>query len=457
MNTQYIVLSASALFGFIGLTVRTLNHEKNLELKDFKRVTKKKLLVFLLLLASIGSSTASGYLSYQRGKILNPAFSVKLNFEEASRGLNPDETRLNADDFLNEDVLNKVIEENRYDMTAAELRSCLSVKSSYDSAAINTNSPKIASEYQISLNDTVLDKNINTDKLIDTLAEDVKEDYIEKHTDDGSILNINLENVKDLDYMYIDDYLEIEAQKIEKYLNSFKWEEQTYMNADGETFGSLAQQVDDYINTPLNEYMAYVSENGLSKDSKSFISTSNYKNKILKVNYDKKMASYTARINAINIYDPSMANVVLVPTHDLIGEFYMSRTKIGVDYFAKDANNALNEAQEIKKDISTNSKLIANIKKDSDEIKYVKADAMVNNLCEEIQGLAESAKKLHSDYVNDKMGGYITLNVYHPDLMSLISIKKSALIGFLTFVMAVYMSAEIERVRDKHVTSRDEK
>ena len=53
------------------------------------------------------------------------------------------------------------------------------------------------------------------------------------------------------------------------------------------------------------------------------------------------------RIEAIDMYDAFMTRFVLIPTYDTEQEFYMSRTKVGVDYFAEEAKELLEEATEL--------------------------------------------------------------------------------------------------------------
>ena len=359
-KAQMMLAAAGAAFFCIGILVRFLTHHENLQRKDIRAAVKNKKTVLVSFALFLFGFIFSCFFSYIDGKAVLPAFSVKFGFEEAGRGLNPDETRFNADDLINKDVLAVVIKDKGYSITPDELKECLSVRSSYDDTAIDIENPKIATEYQIALTRNIKKYGIDTDALVDDLAAEVKQNYVQKHTDHAGILDIDLSEVDDLDYMDVDNYLQMQANKVKNYLSDFQWTEQTYSDESGETFSSLADKVSNYISTPLAEYSAYISENGLTKEGSDFVSTAEYTNKTLQVNYDKQMASYNARLSAIQKYDPSMANVVLVPTDDKTGEFYMSRTKIGVDYFADEANEALNNASEILKDINDNKRLVAN-------------------------------------------------------------------------------------------------
>ena len=61
------------------------------------------------------------------------------------------------------------------------------------------------------------------------------------------------------------------------------------------------------------------------------------------------------RLNAINTYERDMASIFLVPTRDEEGEFYMGRTKVGVDNFAVEAESFMESASNLQKIIETNN------------------------------------------------------------------------------------------------------
>ena len=61
------------------------------------------------------------------------------------------------------------------------------------------------------------------------------------------------------------------------------------------------------------------------------------------------MAAYDVRLEAIEMYNAFMTRFVLIPTYDTDKEFYMSRTKVGVDYFAAEAKEHLASAAQLGK------------------------------------------------------------------------------------------------------------
>ena len=112
------------------------------------------------------------------------------------------------------------------------------------------------------------------------------------------------------------------------------------------------------------------------------------------------------------MYDEQMARIVLVPTTDEEEEFYMSRTKIGADYFADEADSALETASSIQEDIMHNEYSKQQVSQSSaTDVQYEKANQMIEELKQELMDLSEQSKKLSDEYLDDKRDGYIALNL----------------------------------------------
>ena len=97
---------------------------------------------------------------------------IKLNYEEASKGQNPNQTRFNASQILSDEMLQKVIERGAYDVTTKELAACLQLSSSFDNSGLgDVDNLKIATEYRVHCSSDVLQYDIKPDELLSLLAE----------------------------------------------------------------------------------------------------------------------------------------------------------------------------------------------------------------------------------------------------------------------------------------------
>lgn len=424
------------LAGFFATLRKWKGRNDKKGLLDIWLVVKKHWLIF----AHLGALYLALLLvcSFAVNQKTMPAFSMKFNYEEAAKGLFPDKTRFNASTLLNADVLSAALSTGSFGIDADTLEDCLQVTSTYDETAVDEVNPKVATEYQISFSDDILSYTVDSDRLIDAIALESKNDFLLKYSENTSAVFPDLSGLSDLDYAEIKDRLSMEASKLKRFMSSYQTKAQTFRTDSGLTFQSLSKKLDDYTNVGLEEYGAFVRENGITKHAKDFANTTDYTNKLLKVNYDKKMASYQTRIDAIHKYDGKMASVVMVPTDDKSGEFYMSRTKIGVDYFAEEANSAINDASKLRTQMDNNEYTKEHVKEGkASKEDYEHADSMVEELSKELETLSSECIAAFSDYQKTGREELVGIHVYHPELSAMLSLKKNLLFVITLELMLV--------------------
>lgn len=343
-----------------------------------------------------------------------PQLRVKFNYEEASKGLNPNKTRFNASKLLSDELLGKAIEKGGFDITPEELAGCLEFSSSFDEQQINASSEilDIATEYRIVCKPDIFQYNIDAYGLFGLLADVYYEEFIGRFSENDSILNLNLDGLKNMDYMDADNYLELNAKKLHHFMSCYNGENPTYrLEKNGETFSSLAEKIGNFIDVELERFSSFVLENGLSKDSDDYITRMNHLNRLLQTDCEKNMAAYDVRLETIDMYDEQMASIVLVPTNDENLKYYMSRTKIGVDYFAEQADRYLQTATLQKEQMEHNDYAKSQIvSKGRNTAAYEKADTMLETLKEELESLAQQSRQLSDSYINQKRRGYLKID-----------------------------------------------
>ena len=119
--------------------------------------------------------------------------------------------------------------------------------------------------------------------------------------------------------------------------------------------------IENLINYDISKYNSFVLETGLAKNKEEFLDTLYYKNSVLDMEYQKSMAEYAVRQDGISKYDEAMIGTVMIPAINDKDEYYMSRTNIGIDYLAKDAEVNLSAAKDTLKEIEINNDIIAKI------------------------------------------------------------------------------------------------
>ena len=98
-------------------------------------------------------------------------------------------------------------------------------------------------------------------------------------------------------------------------------------------------------------------ENGIASDRTELIRMLDYKMRMDSLMQDKMMAAYEEDIKGIQMYDTAMSAIVMIPTQDQSMQFYMSRTKTGMDNMAIHADGQLLGATERMEKIEYNTYL----------------------------------------------------------------------------------------------------
>ena len=378
------------------------------------------------------STSALCGLSY-KNNYNNWSYTLKYIYDEANDGLCPNGQWLNVADTIGDEVLEKVEEEMNID----DASGLLTLSSAMDYSTLDTSNPKIATDYCISCTDKA--SKYDTETLIKTAAKAYEDYFMDNCAEQTLPLELDLSELDSMEYQDSADRLDIEATKLKNFLSSYKWSNQGYQSETN--FSSLVQKVSDYIDVELQKYQSYITENGVTKDADSFKETSEYKNILLQKDYDKLMASYDVNLEAIDMYNSNMVSVVLVPTQDDEDNFYMSRTKIGVDYFATDASDYSSQAASIKQEIDENSYKAEKVSTNNEETQK-KADEMLSSLRDELQNLSDEAQDFFNDFLETKRDGYIQVVYHHNTKKQALDIskntKKGILLGCLSFMIVLF-------------------
>lgn len=443
MVWQYVILGLKLIIGLLGLAVLwnlftgsrrlTVNRLK----EGFKYFLRRK---FVVLFSALLFLTAYCCSQYFTTKDLS-TMTVKFNYEEAAKGQNPNKTRFNVSKLLSKEILEKVIERGNFSMTADELAGCLYLKSAFDDTTIDSEQTlKIATEYQIVCGTNIFEYDVNPREMMNLLADIYYEEFLENYTENDTILELTFEHLSDMDYMDVDDYLEVKARKLEHYITNYSYEDSNYrLNDTGETFSSLAEKITNFIEIELERYRSFVLTNGLSKGKESYETRMDYENRLLQSDYEKDMAAYHVRLEAIAMYDEQMARIVLVPTSDEDKEFYMSRTKIGVDYFADEADSSLQSATYLQKQMQHNAYAKNQLAASTAEASvYSQANEMIDSMKAELIRLSKESKMLSDAYISEKRNGYLQMGFSEESLTSQMGLSNGIIyaIAFACLVSA---------------------
>lgn len=368
---------------------------------------------------------------------------VSLNYSEASQALNSNGTRYNMAEIISDEVVERAIKKGALkNVTVNELKNCLvvypCVQGGVEDEAQYHISTEFAVEYHASKDTAHLDSE-NVIKLI-TLA--YKEYYIEKYTDNFS-LDTEEPDFANMEYMDIVEYFDKETQAILNYLYGMAAKNPSFVTENGSTFNSIAGKVHQFNETQINQNLrSLILQNGIVRDKEGYIDRLSYHNKNVDFDRQKNDASYKICSQAIDMYSEEMTRVVLVPTWDQEGKYYMGRTKVGIDELSVMATDFSNYVASNEKEIMDNKLVIDKISSGNQETQhYVSADLLIDSIYNSIKGFEKEAINAGREYSKHKMNQCIAVTIYGVSLMT----ELKALILFAAFAYAALVIYRISK------------
>jgi hypothetical protein len=398
-------------------------------------------------LAALGAAFfAVCFAAQMASGIWSPGMLLVFNYEEAARGQNPNVTRFNESNILSDNILEQVIQRGGLEISVERLSELLTLSTPLDAEKLDVTQEsdlKISTEYQVHCSGKVSLYHTNPKDVLNLLADVYWEDFVLHYAENDSILDLSFAELDGMEYLDVTDFLEMQARKLSNYLPHYSSESSSFRAAEnGETFSSLSQKIENYIGIELERYKAFILENGLSRNRYTYQSRMQYANRLLETERRKDMAAHDVRIEAINLYNAYMTRFVLIPTYDTNKEFYMSKTKVGVDYFADEAKEHLESATKLVEEIAHNAYAAGQAgSSQASSAAYTQADGKIESLKAELLNLASQSRTLCSAYVREKRDGYIQVCFTSPSVMGE---AASALLLTGLFVIAQSGNAVLE-------------
>ncbi len=352
---------------------------------------------------------------------------VTLNYAEASNGQNANGTRDNMSEIISRDVIEMAIEKGAWeDVTASALADCLSVFPIVQGDSYNKENYHIATNFLVTFKPDKNTWHLDAEQVVQLLGYAYKEFYIEHYVENYDVLDISIDcqrDFEDLDYIDIMKKLELETDKIMNYMYSLAEKSPAFVSSDGMTFLSLAGMCSNIKNILIGDNLAsYLLQNGISKDGQGYAMRLNYENSRYDQNYQKAIASFQIRNQMVAMYTEDMFRVVLVPTRDADGKFYMSQTKAGLDTLLTEAEIYSRRVAELGRDMETNRSSIEIMSAARKSGPDDQAEAMIKNISEQIMSLAKAAQKAGREYSQTRMNQCISVSIEKESFLKLMAL-----------------------------------
>ncbi len=336
---------------------------------------------------------------------------LSLDYEEASKGLTPNGTRFNIFEIRGGEVMERLIAYAGLEgkITPEELSECISVKATHDKS-ISGSVNYISTSYVVSFTNDGAVEGMSAEDMLALLCRAYREYFVERYGFNHSILSFDVDELKFNDeYLMAADLLELRCGQLEKYAQLHSRESKNYQDPEtGITFSDLEQQLSSFYAYDLAKLRSYIIENGIAKDRTGLVSMLDYKIRMDSLSRDKMMAAYEEDNKGVQMYDAAMSAVVMIPTQDQKMQYYMSRTKTGMDNMVIHAQEQLTGTAELMEQIEYDSYLSEKLRKNvSARAKMEKADAMILEMEASLDKIAADIQTVDSVYMSTKARNYI--------------------------------------------------
>ncbi len=398
-----------------------------------------------ILIFSLVIMLASCLWSY---KVSPRSTSVVLTFTypNASDGLFPNGSYFNAYDIFTDDIIETGIRN-------AGLEDMVNTGKLADEISIlpRSNASLLTTQFVVTYDAKYDDQlgAVSAEGLLDSIVYAYIDHFHNTYSNDKLVLNLDIMDEEKLEYIDYVRYYNSALNQMKKYLRSQQSNNKDFVSSDGTTFQDLINILERYRLTSLKEIEAIITERGVTHDRNAYIARLNYEL------WDKSN-SYTLNRNMQELYnkilqdyESELTSVVFVPALDSNREFYMSKTKVGIDNYSLKVTNYEEAAEEIQRQIDKTSLNIETIKDPANTSAAAantkRVDSSLATLKEQIDATMNKIRVVEKEYSKYKNHNYVTMTPVVPDFTERIGLKYAILFTVIMDVVLVTVLTFLKR------------
>lgn len=397
--------------------------------------------------------------------MLAPSFAsikVSLNYAEASKGQNMNGTRYNMSEILCDDVLERTIKKGAFkNVTVDQLKETLVVYPTVSGSASDKTMYHVSTEFQIDYIPSKDTYRIDGEKFLPLLSDCYREFLIDSYADNLDTISVNIkpeEDFKDLGYFDICNYLSMEAEILENYMTKLARENSSFIASNGQTFNSVASKLYKLRSTRIaDDLYAMIVNTGVSKSNTTDIKSLQYEVKLLEFEKQKTEAGRDISREAVEMYKEAVARIVLVPTVNDRGEFYMGQTKIGLDELTEESANYSTDTASLGRQIEDKKNIIASIMAGNGAKTNESIDTLIVQISDAINEYSQEASQVALEYSNKKMNQCVTGVMYPKSHKKDLAISLILSFGMFIALTSLIATNQIpKRETEKYFVKTDE-
>ncbi len=416
---------------------------KNVTKSEFFKIFKSVPLISgWLLIFVIVISGAFGV--FNHFKLKNSVTAVvALNYSEASVAQNSNGTRYNVAEITCDEVIKKAIEKGAFEnVTVKQLKECLSVYPYVQGDVNHPSNYHISTEFVVEYHATKHTDHLDAENVITLITSAYKEYYIEKYTDNFSLTSSDDKpDYSQMEYMDIVTYFNKKTNSVLNYLYGMADKGPSFVTENNTTFHAIGAKVYQFKETQIEQNLrSLILQHGIARNKASYIDRLAYQNKNTDFDKQRNYSSFELCNRAIDMYSEEMTRVVLVPTWDEGGKYYMGRTKVGIDELSVMATSFSDNVASNEKEIMDNNLVMEKMGVSSSvEGASKQADELIASIDKSIDNFTKEAINAGREYSNYRMNQCIAVSISGTSLFT--ELKTIIVFMMLAYVTLLLLSA----------------
>ena len=441
----FLIAGIFLCFGLAIIYFRSKNISRTEFFKLFKAAKFLQVWVLVVVLLLTG---AFAVLNHFKSKQYVSAV-VSLNYSEASMAQNSNGTRYNMAEIICDEVVEKAIRMGAFeDVTVKQLRRCLSVYPYVQGDVQDKSQYHISTEFVVGYYASKDTQHLDAENVIKLITAAYKEYYIEKYTDSFSMDTDIKPDFSKVEYMDIVSYFNKRITAVLTYLYGMADKGPSFVTENNATFNSIAGRVHQFKETQIDENLrSLILQHGIVKDREGYVDRLSYQNKNTDFDRQKNAVSFDLCNEAIAMYAEEMTRIVLVPTWDQTGKYYMGRTKVGIDELSVKATVFSDNVATNEKEIMDNNLVIDKMLSAEGNLPtHPEADALIASIDESIDAFAAEAIRAGREFSSQRMNQCIAVSISGVSLFS----ELKTIIVFMAFAYVSLMLYAVSKTFPKH-------
>lgn len=453
INLNVMILLALAgllIFAFVVFVIKAKKYSWKRIFSKLKRCFVPRVWIVAASFALLLISVVGSFLMSKS----NASAVITLNYSEASSAINTNKTRYDMNEIICDAVLEKALKKGAFeDVSVSDLSETLHIEPLSQGDSQDKDYYLISTQYLLSYEASSKTRKLDAENIVRLVSTAYKEYYIEKYAENFSIFTVD-DNLSDYDYIDIVDFLSNQIYSMTDYLYQLSDREPGFIASNGETFHSVASKMYDLQGEMIsNNLDSYIKTVGVSKNYPELIARLKYNNTLLDFDLQKERETYNTYNEAIKLYDEEMIRIVLVPSYDSNAEFYMSRTKVGIDDLSVRAQESSKWVSDYMEKMTKNQKIVDVMSTGSSGKSGAisKTDNLVDTTVTALKAYAAEARQIAQEYSKSKMNECIQYSLAGTSLFKLC--LKGLAIGVLAYVILVMFVAAISYLKHPEMLS----